>query len=105
MVTAVSPPISPKKLKIYMNTEQMPPVVLFPNSAALALFAPGATTPALGVQSHIALWQRTNTKSLNGKGELGYVLLSGVLSKVLDMPIKKKTSLMERPSVGSHRVP
>ena len=71
MVTTVSPPISPKTLKIDMTKEQMPPVVLFPNSAAAALFAPGATTPALGEQNHIALWHRTNTKSLDGKGDVG----------------------------------
>ena len=71
VVTAVSSPIFPKTLKIDMKEERMPPVVLFPNSAASALVALGATTPALGVQSHIALWQSTNTKSLDGKEEVG----------------------------------
>ena len=71
MVTAVSPPIFPKTLNIDMTEEWVPPVVLFPNSAAAALVALGATTPAMGVQSHIALRQSANTKSLDGKGELG----------------------------------
>ena len=72
MVTAVTSPIFPKTLKIDMTEERMPPVVLFPNSAAAALVALVATTPAMGVQSHIALRQRTNTKSLDGKGEVGF---------------------------------
>ena len=92
VATAVSPPISPKTLKIEMTTERMPPAVLSPNSAAAALVAPVVATPASGVRSHIALRKRTNTKSSDGKGEVGSARLSGALSKVSDVPNKTPLS-------------
>ena len=70
MAMAVSPPISPKPLKIDMTTEHMLLEVLSSNSAAAALVAPLVATSASGVRIPIALRQRTNTKPSEEKGEV-----------------------------------